>query len=91
LGKGTLDVDENEHDIIMMKESGKFVIKDLEEEEAKNKLNKKLKRTRQEALGNENEDMDDNSDDEDAGTLKKMVKNIGGNKKQKVSNEGTSS
>ena len=33
LGKNDLDVNEEDHDIVMIKESGKFFIKDLEEEE----------------------------------------------------------
>jgi len=32
LGKENLEVNEEDHDIVMIKESGKFVIKDLEEE-----------------------------------------------------------
>lgn len=46
LGKDNLEVNEDDHDIVMIKETGKFVIKDLEELEEKKKTAKKLKRTR---------------------------------------------
>jgi hypothetical protein len=74
LGKGDLDVNEDEHDIILMKESGKFVIKDFEDQEAKKNKEKKLKRTRQEAMGNDKEEMDESSSDDEVNeTLKKRM------------------
>lgn len=88
LGKGNLEADEDDHDIVIMKETGKFVIKDLEDLELKQQKEKKLKRTRQEAMGTEHEDMDESDSDEETDALKKRMKNLAvGNKKQKISGD----
>lgn len=59
------------------------MINDLEEEDEKKISQKKLKRTRQEALGTADLDMNESSsDDEDTGALKKKMQGL--SKKQKI-------
>lgn len=82
LGQDNLNADEEDQDIIMIKETGKFVIKDLEEEEKEKKLAKlNKKRTRLEAeiqsSESESEESDEDIDDtKDTGTLKDKIKNL---------------
>ncbi len=66
LGAGGIDVNEDEQDIIMIKESGKFVIKDLEDEEEKKKKAKILKRLREETMGTKHLDMNESDSDDEA-------------------------
>lgn len=81
LGLSTLEGEDKTQDIYIMEETGKFMIRDFEDEESKKKKMKQLKRTREQALGSEDVDMNESSsDEEDNGALKKRMQGL--NKKQ---------
>jgi hypothetical protein len=70
-----LEKDDEDHDIYIVEETGKFVIKDLEEEENKKKS---LKRTRLQASHGHNEDVEmagesSDEDEVDNNALKKRM------------------
>ena len=89
LGRDHLEGTEEDQDIFIQKESGKFVIKEVEvtdsEEEEKEQGLLKKKRLR-----DENGSSDDSSDDDtkDTGKLKKKLKDVRSNKRQKL-NDGS--
>lgn len=78
LGENNLKSDMQDQDILIIKESGKFEIKDLEEE-MKGTSKNNLKRKRNEAF-NKDEDMlssdDDNDNKNNTGQIRDKLKNL---------------
>lgn len=76
LNVANLEEEDNElHDIIMMKEAGKFYIKDLEQMEQDKADEKTKKRKRADLVGyGEGEDIDSDLEDDEINNLKRKMK-----------------
>lgn len=86
LTKTNMTFDEDKQDIVLIKETGKFLIKDFEAEKEQKKLSKQLKRTRLDAGIQTSSESDTDSDDAPANSVKDKLKEL---KKKKASGEPT--
>jgi ribosomal RNA-processing protein 12 len=85
LAAKALDANDKDQDIIIVKENGKFLIKDLEDEQSNKGKNKALKRVRQEAFGYSDEGSDTDEDmAKDPEVWRKKMKELRSGKLKKL-------